>query len=136
MIVRFSHDLYNWLNCVDFKFHSNMLIRLLFIAKMPGTAFFETVGMICNVGEMMSRKQTQKYRYKQWGLHTCHHAWRKSHTLWHAHTCTHTHIHTHTRTYTYLHIPTHTPTHIYTINNFVWRQKWDDRNKAIIYSIL
>ena len=34
------HDLYNWLNCVDFKFHSNMLIRLLFIAKMPGTAFF------------------------------------------------------------------------------------------------
>ena len=46
MVVRFSHDLYNWLNCMDFKFHVNTLIRLLFIAKMPGTAFFESVGIL------------------------------------------------------------------------------------------
>ena len=32
---------------MDFKFHSNMLLRLLFIAKMPGTAFFKSVG-ICD----------------------------------------------------------------------------------------
>ena len=44
---------------------------------------------------------------------------KESHTL----TRTHMHAHTHTHTYAYLHIPTHTPTHIYTINNFVWRQK-------------
>ena len=37
--------IYNWLNCVDFKFHVNTLICLLFIAKMPSIVFFKSVGI-------------------------------------------------------------------------------------------
>ena len=44
MVIIFLHDLYNWLNCMDFKFHVNTLICLLFIAKMPGIVFFLSVG--------------------------------------------------------------------------------------------
>ena len=49
MVIIFLHDLYNWLNCKDSKFHVDTLIRLLFIAKMPGIDLFETVGRIVSI---------------------------------------------------------------------------------------
>ena len=45
MMVKFSHNLYDWLDFVDLDFHGNMLIGLLFnIAKMPGTVVFLSAG--------------------------------------------------------------------------------------------
>ena len=63
MVIIFLHDLYNWLNCKDSKFHVDTLIRLPFIAKMPGIVFFETA---CNILFFAS------YVEQSWSFHLIH----------------------------------------------------------------
>ena len=48
-------SIYNWMNCVDFKFHANSLICLLFIAKMSGIVFLISLYRLAGENDRSTR---------------------------------------------------------------------------------